>query len=360
MTKPKTKTTAKKTNDRFDTREAWLKDAVEDIRPIFLEHGYEIPEYRVSCGWPSRGATKMNAQTIGQAWSPTCSGDGTPEMFISPVLGADEVATVLATLVHEIVHIVVGNECGHRGAFKKCATLVGLEGKMTATHAGDDLAGQLSDIAKNLGTYPHAKITPGPTKKKNKNRHHKFVCQEEECGFTCRASNGPVEEFGPPSHCGKEMVQDIPEDEKPDPVKPVKKTKPVKPLPPMTPDDDEDEDNTEPIEQDPATDPTIRTKDLSDEDRKARKAVNDRASRERRKVEKADAEDARKADLSITPLKAKIGVTFHILLHNGKTGHELITTTEHTLIRYVDGTRFEFSEDGGTTWLEGACSKKVV
>lgn len=323
-----TKTT-KTTNDKFDTREAWLKAAVEALRPIFEEHGYEIPVYRVSCGWPSRGATKLNAQTIGQAWDPKCSGDDTPEMFISPVLGAYEVDIVLATLVHEVVHIVVGSECGHRGAFKKCATEVGLEGKMTETHAGEELERLLQVIATDLGTYPHAKITPGATKKKNKNRHHKLVCQKDECGFSCRAANGPVEEFGVPWHCEKEMVFDIPEEE-------------------------EEEEEDEPWT--PPTAPKPPIKDLTKKEAKARKAANDKASRKLRNAKK---EETRLAKLSDEPLMAKIGVTFYDRNPNGSRGTERVTD-EHTLIRYVDGDRFDYSEDGGTMWMDGTCDEKLA
>lgn len=301
--------TPKMTNEHYDTREGWLTAAVELIRSIFAEHGYEIPEFRVSCGWPSRGATKSSMQAIGQAWSPTCSGDDTPEMFISPALGAEEVMIVLETLVHEIVHIVVGNECGHRGAFKKCATSVGLEGKMTATHAGQDLGDALTGIAEELGTYPHAKITPGATKKRNKNRHHKLVCQLEGCEFSCRASLGPVEEFGAPWHCEKEMAFDVSEEEE---------------------------------------DPKVKAK--------ARKAVNDKESRIRRNAEK---KEKRLAKLSDKPLRAKVGIAFHDRNRNGSRG-TIHVTDSYTLIRYVDGDRFEYSEDGGTMWLEGVSGEKMV
>lgn len=328
MTKLKTEKPKKMMNKNFETREAWLKAAVGLITPIFEEHGYKVPEYRVSCGWPSRGATKSNTQTIGQAWSHTCSGDDTPEMFISPVLGAGEVSIVLETLAHEMVHIVVGQECGHRGAFKKCATLIGLEGKMTATHAGEALAGQLQDVANTLGTYPHAKITPGETLKKNKNRHHKFICADtEECEFICRASKGPVEEFGPPWHCGKMMIQeDVEEEEEPEPEPKEEWTPPKAKAPPL--------------------------KDLSKREQKARKAANDKASRIRRREAWTAVEVERKASLSVIPFPAKLPFTFFNRLHTGKRG-SVVEATEHTLLRYVDGKRFEYSEDGGAMWLEG-------
>ncbi len=342
--------TEKKMNKNFETREGWLKAAVESITPIFTAHGYEVPEFRVSCGWPSRGATKSNAQTIGQAWSPSCSGDDTPEMFISPVLGAEEVDVVLATLVHEVVHIVVGNDCGHRGAFKKCAVAVGLEGKMTATHAGEDLANTLAEISTDLGVYPHAKITPGKTLKKNKNRHHKFTCAEEECGFSCRASNGPVEEFGPPSHCEKVMVQEIPDDDDGE----------GDPLPPVTPEEPEEEEpeteeEEEEEEEEEWTPPVVKAKpvkDLTEAEAKARKAANDKESRIRRNAKKAEAEAQRIAKLDPKPFAPDLPFSFFILQHNGKKGAQT-EADSNTLLRNVDGARFEFSEDGGTMWLEG-------
>ena len=81
-------------------------------------------------------------------------------MFISPKMG--EPLPILGTLVHEIVHLVDDCESGHKGDFTKMARRLGLEGKLTATHAGDALLQEtLIPLEAELGPFPHAALTPG-------------------------------------------------------------------------------------------------------------------------------------------------------------------------------------------------------
>ena len=47
------------------TREAWLLAAIELLRPLFLEKGYNLPRVRVSCGIP---ATSRRGSAVGQCW----------------------------------------------------------------------------------------------------------------------------------------------------------------------------------------------------------------------------------------------------------------------------------------------------
>lgn len=181
-------------------REPWLQDGRKALEPVFAHVGLTIPEGRISCG-ACKGSSR-----IGEAWPPEFSEDNTPEIFISPKI-ADPMK-VLATLLHECLHHAVGLEHGHKGPFRVKAKALGLEGKMTATHAGPELIPTLERISKELGPYPHAPLIPQPTTKKNKNRHHKMNCAMG-CGFSIRTSRGAIEEYGPPVHCGDEpMVWD--------------------------------------------------------------------------------------------------------------------------------------------------------
>lgn len=50
-----------------------------------------------------------------------------------------EPLTILATLVHELVHTAVGTRVRHRAPFRRLALAVGLRGRMTATVAGPAL-----------------------------------------------------------------------------------------------------------------------------------------------------------------------------------------------------------------------------
>ena len=117
-------------------REEWLINATSALGVMIAEQGHTLPEVRVSVGFPKTGGKGNNV--IGQCWSGACSEDARPQIFIHPTL--TESTRVLDVLLHELVHATVGTECGHKGAFKQLATGLGLEGKMTATIAGDDAA----------------------------------------------------------------------------------------------------------------------------------------------------------------------------------------------------------------------------
>jgi hypothetical protein len=79
-----------------------------------------------------------------ECWSNLASADNTTEIFICP--SQSEPVAVLAILLHELVHAAVGLECGHKGAFKRVALALGLEGKMTATYPGVKLASDLPSL----------------------------------------------------------------------------------------------------------------------------------------------------------------------------------------------------------------------
>lgn len=172
--------------DRQQAREVWLRTAVVKLRPVFSAAGYEVPsKVAVSCGWPSSRATAGRKRAIGEAWGSTASRDKHFEIFISPVL--DDGLRVLEVLVHELVHVTVGLEAGHKGRFAQCARAVGLEGKMTATVAGDVLCGKLRGIVGKIGKYPHGSLEAMTNaKKKQKARLVKVYCVG--CSYTLRAA----------------------------------------------------------------------------------------------------------------------------------------------------------------------------
>lgn len=169
-------------------RETWLMEAVEALRPIFAEAGAEIPALRVSVGFPGGNGSK--AGVIGQCFPTGLAKDKVANLFISPVLEDRE--TVLATLAHEIVHAVDDCKSGHKAPFARLAKAIGLRGKMTATHAGPELAQRLNQIAAELGVYPHGAVrNPGP---KSKGRMMRMHCPE--CGFIAYTSQKWLDEYG--------------------------------------------------------------------------------------------------------------------------------------------------------------------
>ena len=190
---------------RFTTREEWLVAAVEALRPAFSALAdVEIPAVRLSVGWPGGRGSKGNV--IGQAWAKAAAADGVAQVFISPVL--DDAARVLDVLTHELVHVIDENKSGHRGNFARIAKAVGLEGKMTATVAGEALTALLAGIVADLGDYPHAALMSGAEgadgPKKQGTRMLKL--EAECCGYVVRTTAKWIEVGMPSCPCGNTMV----------------------------------------------------------------------------------------------------------------------------------------------------------
>ena len=190
---------AAETGAKFSTREEWLNAAAQAIRPLFDEQGAaEYPRFRVSCGFPKGGR-----KAIGQAWTPEASGDATAEVFISPKLDNLTNFGVVDTLLHEMIHVIVGNEEGHKGNFRKLAQALGLSGKMTATYAEGPLEDRLLQLVSPLGTYPHAQLSQLSVPKQSTRMK---LCQCENCGCKIRMTQKWLEEVGPPTcGCGNSM-----------------------------------------------------------------------------------------------------------------------------------------------------------
>ena len=147
------------------TREEWLQSGLTLLKKeLFVPLRYNVSsEIQVSCGFPSQGALSMKKRRIGECWYPQ-STNGVHHLFISPTL--NEPTKVLDTLVHEVVHTIVGKKAGHKAPFKYVAVRVGLEGKMTSTHAGSKLEKLLKGVAKEIGTYPHKPLELNLVEKK--------------------------------------------------------------------------------------------------------------------------------------------------------------------------------------------------
>ena len=161
------------------TREEWLLALIGKIRPWIEAEGETLPAVHVSVGWPSKSATASKQRRIGEAWKGKASADGAPHIFISPLLERTEADHVL---VHELVHA-----CGHwdhRRGFKRLATALGLEGKMTATTCSASLRTRLDAVAAEIGPYPHAVLRLAPKVKKGS----RLKLAECSCGRKLRLS----------------------------------------------------------------------------------------------------------------------------------------------------------------------------
>jgi hypothetical protein len=172
----------------FDTREAWLNEAMRHIhsRAALLGLGDNPPKTRVACGF-----TYGKGKRIGECWRKEQSGDGTFEIIIHNKL--DDPLHVLECLVHEIGHTFMEQGTGHKAPFRRWAVTMGLAGPMTATTAGEELRLWLTELAATLGTFPHAALDSaqriregGP--KKQTNRWVKWTCEIPDCGWIVRTA----------------------------------------------------------------------------------------------------------------------------------------------------------------------------
>lgn len=190
------------------TREEWLLDASRRLEPLFEKAGKPIPSsYHVSVGFPSTKALSLKSRRLGEAWTRKVSGNGMAHVFLSPVIS--EPLRLLDILLHELVHVAVGNECGHRGAFASTAKALGLVGEMTATTAGPELVEELRIINEALGAYPQDTFNPSETlrpTKKQSTRMLKVACPD--CGYTVRTTEKWISVGLPSCPCGAQMERD--------------------------------------------------------------------------------------------------------------------------------------------------------
>jgi len=209
--------------DIITTREAWLRQAIEILRPRFVEVGFPLPErIRISVGFGSTGARQENAVILGVTYARCVSDDSVNEVFISPE-DADT-ASMLSTVLHELIHVALDCEDGHKGRFAEAATRLGFTGKMTRTEPGIELAAELLVIASELGEYPGARLDVkgvtvpqpvGPDGKpgrihsgagKQGTRMLRVSCPAPECGgYTVRTSRRWIDVGLPLCPSGHEM-----------------------------------------------------------------------------------------------------------------------------------------------------------
>ena len=178
------------------TREQWLQESLEMMRKdLFTDEvmqGEDYPEVHVSTG-NCNGSRGSKLKTLGVCYDAKVSEDKKAHIIID--FQVNDSMRVLDILAHEMVHAVLGAEAGHGPKFKRLATAIGLEGKMTATVAGDKLKEKLASIIDLLGDYPHPKVTLTGGKKQT-TRMIKVEC--ENTGYVARMSRKWLEEHGAP------------------------------------------------------------------------------------------------------------------------------------------------------------------
>lgn len=183
-------------------RVAWLELAWDKLREKYLPKAPQTAA--VTVGFPFKNARKA----AGECWGGWKEGEGY-FVSINPMCFPDPVR-VLQTLLHEMLHAVLGIKEGHKRKFAKACSELGFEGPPTATYAGENMRKQLEAIAAEIGPLPAGKGEfEAPKEKKQGTRMRKYICP---CGQIIRAAKDGLKI----NHldCGKDFTQeDAPEDE---------------------------------------------------------------------------------------------------------------------------------------------------
>ena len=188
------------------TREDWLVRLTNELRPIFKEKGFPIPEkIRISIGW-----TKSK-KAVGECWATKVSADNTTEIFIAP--SHSDSMEIADTLVHELIHAAVGLKEGHKGNFKKLALALDLGGKMTSTHRTAKFESWMKPILASIGEIPHAPLTPSRSfsSAPAKQGTRLIKCSCPVCGYTVRTCMKWINLMSSP-HCpahGQMSVENV-------------------------------------------------------------------------------------------------------------------------------------------------------
>lgn len=182
-------------------REEWLTQAAVHLNRMIAETTALKPAKKiaVSAGWPRND---RKGTVIGQCFAGSAS-KGTNHVFISPLLGT--AAEVLPVLLHELIHAADDCENHHNGAFRKAWKVLGFIDKPTTSVPGKELKDSLREIARELGKYPHSKLTTMDLPAKQTTRMLKVTCADPECGYVLRTTAKWIEVGLPTCCCGSEM-----------------------------------------------------------------------------------------------------------------------------------------------------------
>lgn len=160
-------------------RQEWVEKALKTLRQHFDSHGYSVPtNIRITIGWPKGGRTR-----IGECHFTENSTDQHFEIFIAPSLGKGSEHgshPVMEVMAHEICHTIAGFKAGHKAPFKKIATAIGLEGKMTSTVPGAAMLTLIKSFEEVNGPYPAGALTRSMLKKK---ATYMIKCKCPECDY---------------------------------------------------------------------------------------------------------------------------------------------------------------------------------
>lgn len=173
-------------------REAWLTELAESIVPMITEQGLDMGVYTVTLGFPSKRATSAKQRRVGECVYTVK--DGSRFLSVSPLL-SDEVE-IAGVVAHELLHVALGPQVGHKAPFAAAMKPLGLEGKPTATVPGELFVERIKPVLAKLGPLPHSPVdlTDAP---KQTTRQLKAVCDlphgEDDSPYIVRLSKKAME-----------------------------------------------------------------------------------------------------------------------------------------------------------------------
>ena len=172
----------------IDSREDWLNAAVRELRPIFFNRGFIVPDrVRVSCGFPV--GVRRDGKAVGQCSTAFNASDDAYEIFVSPMI--DDPVKVVGALTHDLAHAVVGIRNGHRRPFGQCAGAMGLEPPWVATKESESFKASVARpvIAAIGAAYPHTRLSPTASSTLPKKQGTRLIkCSCPACGYVVRVT----------------------------------------------------------------------------------------------------------------------------------------------------------------------------
>ena len=179
-------------------RETWLTEVASKLVPIITPHAkatygedWQMPNYRVAMGFPSKRALSTKKRRIGECWVGRASADGAFEILISPLTISDvpeqeRAMKVTGVVAHELVHAADRCVNGHQKAWLQVARRIGLTGKPTATTEGPLFIETVTPLLVQMPEMPIVPLAAHGVLKKQPTLMLK--CQCSKCGYILRTT----------------------------------------------------------------------------------------------------------------------------------------------------------------------------
>lgn len=176
------------------TRDAWMTAAVDALRPVFAERGFELPaKIRAGIGFMHTG---WKSKHLGECAHPKHSTDGYSEIFINVMNDDAEPLRIFNILTHELCHARdhADGKDGHGKSFRLIGEALDLEGKPKSMMGEAAWASWAAPLCEELGPIPHSAMQ-AVLKEKKQQTTRMIKCQCPDCNAIWRISRKPLEEM---------------------------------------------------------------------------------------------------------------------------------------------------------------------